>query len=235
MNNAIFKGEIINFYGKCLLYILLFTGILLKFTPLTPAMPGDGLDPSWVMGMNLAVSSGLSIGKDLIFTYGPYAAISTKAFDPNIYFIIMYSALFISIFYFISIVNLGFNNKNIISIIMLWFFLSQSEFLDPILYLYPIIIAFILIKNNENLHVDGKKLVYLIPFGLIILIKGSSILIVLPSLLIISSVFLFFGRFKQAILSLIIPILSSLFFWKPQCHPYRARPFLYKQRRGLHL
>ncbi len=54
--------------------------VLAIFVPFYPSMPSSGLDPSWVLDMNQAVSQGFNFGEDIIFTYGPYASIYTKAY-----------------------------------------------------------------------------------------------------------------------------------------------------------
>lgn len=56
--------------------------ILAIFLPSSPQMPTAGLDPSWVYGINQAVGQGMQFGKDLLFTYGPYGAVYTKAYHP---------------------------------------------------------------------------------------------------------------------------------------------------------
>jgi hypothetical protein len=38
-------------------------------------MPRAGLDPSWVMSMNEGVADHMRIGHDVIFMFGPYAAV----------------------------------------------------------------------------------------------------------------------------------------------------------------
>src|ERR1039458_4505650 len=44
-----------------------------------PALPPQtrlGLDPSWVLGINLAHAQGLEMGRDLVWPYGPLAYLS---------------------------------------------------------------------------------------------------------------------------------------------------------------
>lgn len=61
----------------------LIWGFLLVF--LVPkglfAEPGFGLDPSWVLGLNLAAHEGLVWGKELVFTYGPLGHFITQFGD----------------------------------------------------------------------------------------------------------------------------------------------------------
>ena len=52
--------------------VLLVTAIAV-IVPLAPHMPTDGLDPSWVFGMNAAVAQGMAFGRDIVFTFDPWA------------------------------------------------------------------------------------------------------------------------------------------------------------------
>lgn len=48
-----------------------------------PVLPSEGLDPSWVLGVDYAARTGFVFGKDVDFTYGPYAWIATGLFSPT--------------------------------------------------------------------------------------------------------------------------------------------------------
>src|ERR1700722_20375304 len=76
------------------------------FIPLNPDMPDKGIDQSWIsamhdargnleqsmplvkpdqswmMAMNEAVARHLRFGKEIVFTFGPYASIYTRVFHP---------------------------------------------------------------------------------------------------------------------------------------------------------
>ncbi len=62
--------------------LLIVVTAVCAFVPWLPVMPQAGLDHSWVLGMNQAVAQGLVFGRDMIFTFGPYASIYTKSFHP---------------------------------------------------------------------------------------------------------------------------------------------------------
>lgn len=53
---------------------------MIRFNPLFPAAD---LDSSWAYAMNEAVARGLVFGKDIIFTFGPYASVYTAQFHPG--------------------------------------------------------------------------------------------------------------------------------------------------------
>lgn len=56
--------------------------LLVGFVLLTPvtlfAPPEVGLDPSWAIGVNLAVQQHLTFGRDIVFTYGPLGFLITR-------------------------------------------------------------------------------------------------------------------------------------------------------------
>lgn len=67
------------FFSRSFL-VLVLIGLLV---PLYPLMPTAGLDPSWSFAMSYALKTDLTIGKDLIFTFGPYVYLYTKIYMPN--------------------------------------------------------------------------------------------------------------------------------------------------------
>ncbi|WP_254706813.1 hypothetical protein [Ralstonia pseudosolanacearum] len=54
--------------------LLIVVTAVCALVPWLPVMPQAGLDHSWVLGMNQAVAQGLVFGRDMIFTFGPYAS-----------------------------------------------------------------------------------------------------------------------------------------------------------------
>lgn len=41
---------------------------------------GGGLDSAWIIGLNQGFADGLVFGRDLVFTFGPYASVYTREF-----------------------------------------------------------------------------------------------------------------------------------------------------------
>ena len=58
---------------KIVLLVVVIVYIALVTLPAVPGPSGIGLDPSWVLGLNLAHEQGLTHGKDLVWTSGPLA------------------------------------------------------------------------------------------------------------------------------------------------------------------
>lgn len=57
--------------------------LVLMLTPFASPMPSAGLDGSWAFAMNVATADHLRFGKDIIFTFGPWASVYTNVYHPG--------------------------------------------------------------------------------------------------------------------------------------------------------
>lgn len=64
-----------------------------------PAMPADGLEPSWVLASEYAFQHHLKYGSEFIFTYGPFAFLTTRLFDPTTFPFVLLSDVFLALMY----------------------------------------------------------------------------------------------------------------------------------------
>src|SRR5215469_11780190 len=58
---------------------------ILVFLPLLPWMPTPLLDSSWRMAFNEAWARGIHFAQGMVFTYGPYAFVSSQQYQPDTY------------------------------------------------------------------------------------------------------------------------------------------------------
>ena len=56
---------------------------LALLVPFKPNMPELGLDPSWRMAMSVALAQSMKIGREIVFTVGPYSQIYTRYYHPQ--------------------------------------------------------------------------------------------------------------------------------------------------------
>ncbi len=63
----------------CLVVIVSFAA----FVPFSPCFPINTLDSGWAFALNVATAKGLIFGKDVIFTFGPYASIYSGQYFPG--------------------------------------------------------------------------------------------------------------------------------------------------------
>jgi len=62
-------------------------------------LPSAALDPSWTMAAEHAAHHGSFFGRDFVFSYGPFAVLSTRLYEPATFgFVIFYNLLFTALF-----------------------------------------------------------------------------------------------------------------------------------------
>ncbi len=81
---------------------------ILVFLPLFPSMPSAGADASWKMALNEAWVRGFDFGR-VVFTYGPYAFLSTEQYHPDTFGALLACSLFLGaiLFLLLHLIELG--------------------------------------------------------------------------------------------------------------------------------
>lgn len=205
-------------FNLILWFLLLITSIAL-FVPFSPRMPAAGLDPSWVFGINQALSQGLSFGKEMIFTYGPYASIYTKSYHPSTDLLMISGGLYLALSFWLYLVLLMKGVQWIWVLVFCVILAGLMQFPDALFFSLPLLVGLVTFKIIDHGSLIKSKLapffVVLIfsPFGLLPLIKGS-MLIMCGAIAALCAVFFIANRQKLlAILCLCSPIVSMLLFW----------------------
>ena len=203
-----------------ILWIVLFITIISVWVPFAPSMPAASLDPSWVFGMNEAVAQDLSFGKEMIFTFGPYAAIYTTAYHPTTDFMIMAGSLYLAVFYtaYLLILMRGVRWRWVLSFCALLAGLMYSR--DILLYSLPLLIGllifkiYFLCKGRQYKKLTPLYIALLFtPLGLLPLIKGSVLILAELTVVLCASLFIVNKHRLLAIVCLLSPIVSMLIFW----------------------
>ena len=205
--------------------ILLSVTLLVVIVPFTPLYPRQGLDPSWIFSMNQAVAQGLIFGRDIIFSYGPYAAIVTKEYHPAVDFLIFYGSLFFGFNY--SMVLLLLMPKKLKSLYVLLLILYLVGFVfsrDALFLAFPLLFSLLVYRmllpqGHSEKIVLKPALQYCIftsafaVFGLLPLIKISFLLFSGISAVICSLLFFYQKNFLAAGLAISAPPCFSMLFW----------------------
>ena len=205
------------------LQLALATIIFCLFNPLIPVFPSDiPLDPAWVIGLNQAVSQNLIFGQDLIFTFGPYAAIYTKAYHPATNHLEIIGSLYLATLY-IAALLLVLRNAKIMSLIAMGaVLLGFTTHLDPLFYSYPLLVGIYcwqLITPNDfkkpwHRHWELITIPLLFSgFGLYPLIKGPHFVLLLPIALLSAGLFLAKRKYFEALLIPCSIGISMVCFW----------------------
>lgn len=202
--------------------VVMVSIIFAAFIPLNPLMPAMGLDPSWRLAVNQALVQGLGFGKDIIFTYGPYASIYTKTYHPGTDHLMMIGGLVIAIGYSLLLLDLFGKTKirepwKFTWIVAMAFFINAR---DVWLFSYPLIggiWVYLTLQHLQNKKCTGRQMgavmLLLFPFGLLPLIKGSLFIIILPVLAIAALASVSHKKYGLAMVTVLSPLLCFLSFW----------------------
>lgn len=205
--------------------LLFFNALLLVslvlFVPFAPIMPWESLDPSWAYGMNEAVAEGLSFGKEIVFTMGPYASVYTKTYHPVTDQLMMWGSSYLAISFAVA-AYLNFRLERWpLKIALLTVLISVMYYRDVLFFFYTLMVGVQVYqwtilrdsKRDVGLSEIALGAALFIPFGLLPLVK-SSILFACMAVTILSVVLLArVGLWKQCLLVGVTPLVSLVVFW----------------------
>lgn len=203
-------------------YGLLLVTFIAKFVPFFPRMPGGSLDESWRFGINQAVAQGLVFGKEMIFTYGPYTAIYSHTYHPATDLMMVGGSLYLAITYwacFILLMNGSCRWGWLIAYCAVLLGVKHSP--DALFFSFPLLAGLLTFKIvcTENGMISNKDyspflaVIFFAPLGLLPLIKGSILVLCGTVMLLCAIFFLVNKRSVLALVSLVAPIASMMFFW----------------------
>lgn len=201
--------------------------MLCLFVPFEFDFPRPGLDPSWIYGVNQAVSQKLAFGSEFIFTYGPYASILTTAFHPDTYLMMWAASAYLGISAAICIVVILIGTSWARAIFFWLLFVGSIEsrdatllsYRDALLLSYPLLVGLCAycITTKEKFRLKTRT--YLILFvvfgalGVLPLAKGTLFLICLAVMVLSSGFFLLHKNWPLAFLSIVAPLILMILFW----------------------
>jgi hypothetical protein len=204
--------------------VLLIVTIICLIVPFVPSMPKGDLDPSWVFGMNQALAQGLAIGRDVVFTFGPYASIYTKAYHPATDHLMLYGSLYLAFSYglvlFLLVKNSGWFMVGGFSLFLVGTGSSHSVY-DSVYLSYSLVVSILCLKANGRLSKDRQQrnqtlleIIFLFfPLGLLPLIKGSFLLMSAVAVVLVAISFSLRKQWGSVIAVVVVPIASTVIFW----------------------
>ena len=218
------------FDGVLMLWLLLAT--LALWLPFSPVMPYAGLDAAWMLGLNEATAQRLAFGRELIFTYGPYSAVYTRAYHPATYVQTVMASLYLALSYvaaLMMLMRLTLPRWNLALLALLWGAVWYLR--DPVILSVPLIAAIVTARwtdtsSAEALAADAfsteararrqrvATVVLYAPLGLLPLVKGS-IGVLCVAIVVLSAAYLLLERRPAlAAACVLAPVASMLLFWR---------------------
>ena len=203
-----------------MLYFFILITLMLLYIPFFLRFPAASLDGSWSVGLNQAIIQHLQFGKDIVFTYGPYAAIKTSMYTPIVYPLIVSASIYFCFCFFLTFIII-LNEQTFLGSIFLLIALMLDGHSDILFSTYPLMTAFCVIslltteKNKIHPFLLSLSIALLFSgFGLLILIKGTFIVLCAPIVLFSAGLLFFHKKPLWASIALLAPCFSSIIFWK---------------------
>lgn len=205
-------------YSNVIFGLILFVTSVVIYVPLELKLPSDGLDPSWIYGMNTTVSEGWRIGERVIFTFGPYASVITKTFHPDLYRMTMIASLYLASAFFLVaylVFRAAWVWTKISFLVALW---SIYYFPDTLFYLYFLIFFIYVYRDIAACRAytwcDAVILLICISaLGMIALVKGSLLIGCIATIAFSSVILAIKGYYKRIVLIIVTPCVSVVVFW----------------------
>jgi hypothetical protein len=205
--------------------ILLIITIAATIIPMSPGMPGPGLDASWVYGLGEAVALKLAFGKEMVFTLGPYASIYTSSYHPATYHFVLFGSICMALGFSILLVYLLAGRPLLLSLLMILFLACNNGAPDATLMLYPLLLSLLIYRvtlpegDPERLALNQGAFSYVAIFvlfsvlGLIPLIKGSMLILAVAIGGLCTLRLYLTGHIRLTILAILASVVELLVFW----------------------
>lgn len=201
--------------------LALLATVLAVFVPLSPKMPQVNLDPSWAYGVNQAVAQGLIFGRDLIFTFGPYASIYSTFYHPATDGLMVWGSLYLALSFWFGLMIVSKDRRWGWPAVFAILLAGLSYARDSLLFSLPLLAGLATLKLLEQINKSariGKPCFFYIallyaPLGLLPLIKGSMLMLCIPIPCAASLLFLHQRQKIMALIVLLSPLLSMFCFW----------------------
>lgn len=212
---------------------ILVLACIMAFAPAYPELPKAGLDPSWILAINQAVAQGSIFGRDIVFTFGPYAALYTQAYHPVTYPWTLTLGLLFGLCYAAMLLMAMRKQGNG----WLWLyagFLFLVDSRDALFFSYPLLVALIAYKATLP-NIDPKYLAFsqharinytfaIALLGVLPIIKGSFLPLSVVTAL--AGFVLYWQKGEKVFAPLFIglPLLTMIVFWHMAGQPITALP-----------
>ena len=217
----------------------LFLGVtvLAVFIPLNPSMPVPGLDTSWMFAMNQAVSQRLVFGRDIVFTFGPYASIYTELYHPATDRMMILGSLFLALTCYALLLLLAKGQKLYVLLLYGLFLAAFLNSRDSLLFSYPLLMALVVYRmalpdGHEmklQLTRPAEKAVTLLfaPLGLLPLIKGSLLPLCAATVAMCCGLLWLRGKKALACAAMVTTVISCVLLWAAASQPVLSLPRLF--------
>lgn len=213
---------------------ILMLACILAFAPLYPNLPDASFDSSWMLAMNQSVAQGLVFGRDIVFTFGPYAAVYTQAYHSATYFWALFLGLLFGLFYgAMLLMNLRKQGNEWLWLYTGFLFLVDSR--DALFFSYPLLVMLVACRATMHEISDSRywvfspfmRIIYALAIallGVLPIIKGSFLPLTVMAM--VAGLILHWQKGEKAfaLFFILLPLLMMILFWNIAGQPITALP-----------
>lgn len=201
------------------------------YIPFSPTFPygADVLDGGWVFALNQAVGQHLIFGKNIIFTFGPYASLYTREYNPDTAHIMFFGTSLMAIAFAFVLLCLSKHSSKIVALILA-FLVALSPSDTQFIALSFAVLAFICQlaeRYNPSAFEKITLLLIALALGMFPLIKATFgicaiVVFCFAMLLLINR-----RKFKTAFCAAILLAGWVAFLWVEAGQPLRDLPHFF--------
>ncbi len=207
---------------KSVLWMVLLITVIVVFVPLSPRMPKSGIDSSWMYGLNQATFQKLIFGKEVIFTFGPYASIYTKTYHPSTDFMMVAGSLYLALSYGACFIFVMCRAQGVwilaycVTLAGVLGYWQDSLFLSFPLLAGLAVFKILFEEQGQWAKNESSPLVVSLlfaPFGLLVLVKGNLLILCGMTVALCATLFIIRKQKLLAAICIFLPLFSIIFFW----------------------
>ena len=218
-----------------LLWCLAVLVCLVQIVPWSPDMPQGGLDGSWRYALEEGLSNGLELGRDLVFTFGPYSSVYTHSYHPATNTLMMSASLYLALSFALVLGLFIDGGRRGWFLCLLVVLAGGVYFNDSVMFLLPLLVGLQVFQRwrEGGRSEAGRKAPWLLvvlfaPLGLLPLVKGT-LLVLCAMVTVLSAGFLWAQRRRMlACICLCTPAVTLIALWLASGQPLYGLPPFFK-------
>jgi len=172
--------------------------------------------------MNQAMAQGLTFGRDIILTFGPYSSIFSTAYHPSTDTLMICGSAYLAVCYWIALVHLTRDSKRYLPwavLVVLSGLISFRDARDTLLLSYPLIVGLVCFRIATRRPGPSDRFAVVTvaglcsAFGMLPLIKGSMAVGCGLIGAVVCGVFAIERQWRLAAMAIVSPLVAIVLFW----------------------
>ena len=200
--------------------ILAAAALFLFISPYFPSFAGGtDLDSAWVIGLNQGYAKGLVFGRDLVFTFGPYASVYSREYSPGTNSVALFGSISLATAFVVQFLRWALiEERRMLPVWVVMAVIALFNQKDAVFLVYPTLLTlWVLRRYGESQpagHLDLPLFVIqVVALGLLPLTKGALIAPIIVTVGLLAFFFLRISLPRHAVVILVVPPVACVMFW----------------------